>query len=256
MSEREAFLRAFHAANPAATSRALARGGSYERLAARARATMGLRPDARVLDLACGDGHLLRLMGTRAIGIDIALEDLHIACGSSSDSASGSRPRGHHVAQARAQALPFAAQSFDAITCHLAFMLFDDLESVVGQLTRVLRPGASFIALLGGGPTADGADTFHTFASMLPRAGRSFGDRRASSEAGWRELFSARDWRDLSFERWELDLSGSFDDVWRFLGSSYQLADAERVRTALREKFPGARVPLSIATYCATAIRR
>jgi hypothetical protein len=134
-------------------------------------------------------------------------------------------------------------------------MLFDDLEQVGSELARVLRPGAPFVALLGGGPTADGDDAFHAFASFLPK-GRALGDRRASSEAGWHALFDARAWRDVTFERWELDLSGSFDEVWTFLGASYQLAEPDRVRAALRERFAGQSVPLSIATYCATAFRR
>lgn len=230
MPSRETFLRQFHAERPGITSRAFARSGSYERLAAQI-------PRGRVLDLACGDGHLARLLdrGSTAIGVDISPEP------------------GPHV-RARAQALPFADASFDTVVCHLAFMLFDEVESVVAELARVLRPGGSFHALLGGGPTADGHDAFHAFAAHLG-TGRGLGDRRASSEAGWRELFAG--WSDPSFERWELDLSGTFDDVWTFLGSSYQLAaaDHDRVREAVRAAFPADPVPLRVATFYATVTR-
>jgi len=118
------------------------------------------------------------------------------------------------------------------------------------------RAGGTFIALLGGGPTAHGDDAFHAFARLLP-AGRALGDPRAKSEAGWRELFVARGWRELAFERWPVDLSGTFDEVWAFLGSSYQLApgDAERVRAALRAQFPGERVRCEVACYCASVRR-
>lgn len=238
MSERESWLRSFHAANPGVTSRAFARGGSYERLAAR------IPADARVLELACGDGALLRLLGARAVGLDLSYEEIVRG--------SDSRPR----VQARALALPFADGTFAAVTCHLAFMLFDHVEAVVNELHRVLEAGGSFHALLGGGPTAEGDDAFHAFAAMLPKQGRAFGDRRASSEAGWRELFDASRWRDIRFERWVLDLSGTFDQVWTFLGSSYQLEDADRVKQALRERYPIDPVPLSIATYYASVIRR
>jgi SAM-dependent methyltransferase len=235
--EREQWLRAFHDSHPGITARAFRRGGSYERLAARV-------PSGTVLDLACGDVTLV----PRAIGVDISREEL--------------RARPNSV-QARAQALPFRDQAFDAATCHLAFMLFDDIPQVVSEIGRVLRGGAPFIALLGGGPTADGDDAFHHFVHLLSRtkaAGpisnvHGFGDRRASSEAGWRELFAG--WRDIAFERWPLELSGSFDEVWTFLSSSYQLRDdaRDRIRTELRDAYPGEHVPCTVATYLATVTR-
>lgn len=239
VTERESFLRAFHDAQPGITSRAFGRGGSYAHLAARV-------PQGRVLDLACGDGTLLALLGPRAIGLDISRGELERA------RARDPGMRGRLV-QARAQALPFRDACFDAATCHLAFMLFDDIELVVAELARVLKPGAPFLALLGGGPTADGDDAFHRFAELLPRTALSFGDRRASSEAGWAELFAT--WRDLRFERWPLDLGGRFDDVWRFLAASYQLRDGERVRDALRAAFPGEHVPCTVVTFFATVTR-
>lgn len=241
--EREAFLRRFHDAHPGITSRALARAGSYERLAARV-------PAGAVLDLACGDGRLLRLLGPRAIGLDLSRRELAAASGSCVGHA--------HLVQARAQELPFADRSFDAATCHLAFMLFDEIERVVAELSRVLRPGAPLFALLGGGPSADGDDAFHRFARLMPPSDQRFGDRRASTEAGWRELFGVGrpgGWRDLSFERWPLDLGGPFEEVWRFLGASYQLTEAERVRDELRAAFSGEHVPCTVVTYLATVTR-
>ncbi len=236
MTESETFLAAFHGACPGVTSRAFARGGSYERLAAQV-------PSGRVLDVACGDGHLLRILGDRAFGVDLSAAEL-ARCKS-------------RVVQGRAQELPFADASFGAATCHLAFMLFSDLEGVVDELARVLMPGAPFLALVGGGPTGSGSDAFHAFARLLA-AGPALGDRRASSEAGWHELFGERAWRDVSFERWELDLSGSFDEVWELLGSSYQLVDDDRdgVRSALREQLPDERVECRVASYCARVTRR
>lgn len=212
MREREAWLRAFHARHPGITSHAFSRGGTYELIASRTR--------GEVLDLACGDRPI-----PGAIGLD--LTDGHVI--------------------GRAQELPFADASFDTVACHLAFMLFDDIELVAAEILRVLRPGGRFIALLGGGPTADGDDAFHAFARLVPR-GRGFGDKRASTEAGWRELFG----REPTFERHPVDLSGTFDEVWAFLGASYQAVD---VRDQLRAQFPGERVPLTVVTYFATVTR-
>ena len=238
MTASENFLREFHTAHPGSTARAFARAGSYARIAAR------VPRGARVLDLACGDGALLAELGTRATGIDLTLAELRV------------RAANARVACARAQALPFAPNSFDAVTCHLAFMLFDDIEAVVRELARVLVSGGDFFALLGGGPTANGDDAFHRFLALLPqRAAPRLGDPRAKSEAGWRDLFQG--WRLSPFERWELDLSGTFDQVWAFLGASYEV-DPERadpIRTALRAATRewGAHIPCTVVGYFARA---
>ena len=208
------------------TSAGLARGGSYEQLWARV-------AGQRVLDLACGD----RVM-PGAIGLDASRAELARASGL--------------VVCARAQALPFADRAFDAAVCHLAFMLFDDLPAVVAELARVLAPGATFHALVGGGPTGDGRDAFHVFAEHLPRS-PGFGDPRANREDGWRELFAG--WNDIAFERWPIDLAGSLDDVWAFLAGNYQLADADATRAAVHAAFPERVVPCTVATYYARVTR-
>jgi SAM-dependent methyltransferase len=230
VNEREAFLRRFHAARPGITSAALAgkragaAGDSYDVLAA------AVPRGGRVLDLACGDAYLLGKLGPGAVGVDLA-------------AAPG-------VVVGRAQALPFADRSFAACVCHLAFMLFDDLEAVVGELRRVVVPGGTFAAMLGGGPTAvaHDDDAFHRFLAIAAPGGMRFGDRRAASEAGWRELFGGAP----QFARLEVDLSGPFAEVWRFLGASYQLADPPRVRDQLAAHYGDRRVPCRVVLWLAT----
>ena len=228
--------------HPGITGHAVARAGSYARLAARVPA------GARVLDLACGDGVLLTQLGPRAIGIDLSREEL------------GRTPRS---VQGRAQALPFADASFDACTCHLAFMLFDAVEHVVTELARVLVPGGAFFALLGGGPTADGDDAFHRFLEILAPhvpAPLRLGDPRAKTEAGWQVLFAG--WGAISFERWELDLGGTFDEVWAFVGASYEVPAG--VAGQIRDELAAAtldltdatgRIPCTAVTWLARVVR-
>ncbi len=228
---RTSFLREFHAAHAGATSRAFAKTGSYARLAA------GVR--GRVLDLACGD-----LVMPGAIGVDVSMEEL-------------ARGDGVRV-QACAQALPFRAGAFDACVCHLAFMLFDDIEQVVAELARVIVPGGRFVALLGGGPVepAEEGDAFHRFLAIARPHLRpiALGDPRAKSERGWRELFA--NWSAPVFERVELELGGTFEHAWAFLGASYQLApeSAESVRAALYADL-GDRVTCRVACYLASVTR-
>jgi SAM-dependent methyltransferase len=254
VTDREVFLRRFHAARPGITASALARAGgdsSYDRLAA------AVPPGGRVLDLGCGDTHLIARLGrrgARAIGLDLAPSR-----GVAADAA------GAAIVGGRAQGLPFADRAFDACVCHLAFMLFDDLDRVVAELRRVVVPGGVFAAVLGGGPTAgvtgageDRDDAFHRFLAIAAPRGGGLGDRRARDEPGWRELFGHREAAGEGgprFERFELDLSGAFAEVWRFLGASYQLSedDAPAVRDRLRAAYAGRPiVPCRVVMWLAT----
>jgi SAM-dependent methyltransferase len=273
--DREAFLRRFHAARPGITSAALARGGTYHRLAALVPA------GARVLDLGAGDGLLCELLAARGaavIGVDFSREELARLAGRAARRAAADASAATSVAAAeappvpapcavlaRAEALPFADASFDAAVSHLAFMLMD-APAVVRELLRVLAPGGRFAALLGGGPVAepldpsgpDARDAFHRFLAIAGprlRAPR-LGDPRVRSERGFRELFAG--WTDVGFERWEVDLGGSFDEVWAFLGASYQLPreEADAVRAELAAQLgAGAegRVPCRMVTWLGTA---
>jgi SAM-dependent methyltransferase len=233
-------LRAFHDARPGLTSAALAATDSYARLAATV-------PHGRVLDLGCGDGHLCALLGDRAMGVDL-----------SHGEAAAARARGARVVQARASQLPFAAHAFDAAVSHLAFLLFDDAGAVAGELARVLVPGGSFAATLGGGPVAaphDGqGDAFHTFLALLgSSASPRLGDPRARGEAGCRELFAG--WSEPVLERHVVELS-DFASAWQFLGASYELSpdDAPRVRDELHAWWIAhpAQQRCSIVTWLAT----
>ena len=279
MSSAEQFFECAHAARPGMTSGVFERTRSYARLAA------AVADHPRVLDLACGDGPLLAMLPD-AIGLDRSAAELQRATRLG-------RGAGR-VVQGRAQSLPFAAGSFDACACHLALMLFDDLDLVTAELDRVLAPGGVVAAMLGGGPTASPAcepaiqsassrrrggrargsrvvagpvtgiagsssvakpDAFHRFLELAQPhfSARAFGDARARSEAGWRALWPT--WEVAPFERIEHDLSGSFVEIWAFLGSSYQLpaAAAEPVRTALHAELGDLDVRLRVVTYLAVA---
>jgi len=102
-------------------------------------------PEGPVLDLACGDGHLLALLQGATprrplLGVDLSRGELAAA-----------RTRlGPAVAlhQARAQALPLADASLAAVASHMALMLMADAPQVVAEIARVLRPGGRLLALV------------------------------------------------------------------------------------------------------------
>jgi demethylmenaquinone methyltransferase/2-methoxy-6-polyprenyl-1,4-benzoquinol methylase len=98
----------------------------------RAVRALGLPAGSRVLDLACGTGDFLTIAdhaGLRPFGLDLSWGML-VADHSG-------RPR----AQADGSRLPVATASVDGVTCGYALRNFTELDSVLEELGRVVRPG-------------------------------------------------------------------------------------------------------------------
>jgi SAM-dependent methyltransferase len=268
----EPFLRAFHARHPGITTAAYARGridgggSSYDALAAAVPAAA-----TAILDLGCGDGHLLALLagrpGRALVGVDLSAEELALARGRLGVTAA--------LLQARADELPLASASLDACVSHLAFTLMADAERVAGELARVLRPGATFAAVVGGGPAVDGGgNAFAVFLDLaaahlaaLPAGARAprLGDRRARHAAGLDELLGPAGFAPVTIERLVVDLGGSVDAVWATLASLYELAPLaaagrDAVEGAARAAFADlardGRVPCAMAVGLARTTRR
>lgn len=225
-------LRAFHAARAGGASAVFGGGrlvdgqSSYQWLAA------ALTPQRHriVLDLGCGDGLLLALLrlhlgtGARLSGLDMSPEELAVAAlrfGSS----------GVRLIAARAQAIPLANASQDAVVSHLALMLMDDVAAVLAEARRVLRPGGALVAVLGRGGL-DGAEAgFLTLLRALSATGPGCinwsTDGRIRSAEGIRELLQG--WDDVAIDEETLVVGVPVAGLWAFLDSAYYevgLADA------------------------------
>jgi SAM-dependent methyltransferase len=97
----------------------------------------GIRPGQRVLDVACGTGALTEAVAERVgprgavAGLDANPEMLAVA-------------RRKHGAiewhDGRAESLPFADGSFDAVVSQFGLMFFDDRVAALREMRRVLRP--------------------------------------------------------------------------------------------------------------------
>ncbi|GAA5512163.1 ubiquinone biosynthesis O-methyltransferase, mitochondrial [Deinococcus carri] len=98
----------------------------------------------QLCDLACGEGHLARLLaarGAQVTGVDRSAELLALARQEEAQS-----PRGITYVADDAQTLEHLPEAaFDGVVCHLALMDIPDLAATVQAVRRVLRPRGWFV---------------------------------------------------------------------------------------------------------------
>ncbi len=99
----------------------------------------GDRPTARLLDIACGTGFILRLaqgLFSHCVGLDFTPAML----------ARAPRGPGLGYVMATAESIPFREGSFDAVTAYSILHHMYDLPGMLAETRRVLRPGGWFYA--------------------------------------------------------------------------------------------------------------
>lgn len=99
---------------------------------------LGLLPPGRVLDIGCGPGVLVT--GLLAQGHEVCGVDFAPAMIEQCRATFASEPRAHFAVGA-IEALDFADDTFDAITCLGVVEYLDDDRAALRELHRVLRPG-------------------------------------------------------------------------------------------------------------------
>ena len=105
----------------------------------RKRAVKGLQ--GNVLDVACGTGDMvveLMKQGCTVTGVDISEEMLAIA--------KEKAPKATYKI-ADAERLPFADETFDAVTCAFGVRNFEHLEQGINEMLRVLKPFGTMVIL-------------------------------------------------------------------------------------------------------------
>ena len=106
-----------------------------------------LPPDARVLELGCGNGALWRETLDRVPPRwRVTLSDL--SAGMLDDARRGLAHGASrfHVARIDAQSIPFADQSFNAVVANHMLYHVPDRPRAYGEIARVLRPGGRLFA--------------------------------------------------------------------------------------------------------------
>ncbi|MEO6317436.1 MAG: methyltransferase domain-containing protein [Acidimicrobiales bacterium] len=97
----------------------------------------------RVLDVGCGEGQVARLARScgaeLAVGVDPTWGQVAVAT---------SRGGGASYGRAGAAALPFPADTFDAVVACLVFEHIREVDAAIAEVARVLQPGGRFLFFL------------------------------------------------------------------------------------------------------------
>jgi ubiquinone/menaquinone biosynthesis C-methylase UbiE len=87
--------------------------------------------------------------------------------------------------EADAENLPFAAASFDRITCRIAPHHFPDVGKAVQEVTRVLKPGGLFLLIDNIAPEDPALDTFNNTVEKW----RDLSHGRSYTQREWQTFF-------------------------------------------------------------------
>lgn len=130
-------------------------------------------PGQRVLDVACGTGALTVAVAERVaprgavLGLDANPEMLEVA----------RRKQGSiEWRDGRAESLPFADASFDAVVSQFGLMFFDDRVAALREMQRVLRPGGHLAVAV-----CDALEHSPGYAALAALLERLFGSTIADS---------------------------------------------------------------------------
>lgn len=144
----------------------------------------GVTSESRVLDLCCGTGDLALAMARHGRPAEVLATDFvpEMMAVAERKAAKRPLPAPLRFAQADAQALPFADESFDVVTVGFGVRNLPDRAADFREVRRVLRPGGRYLILeMSRPPFAPYRAVYHWYLrNMVPWIGGVVsGDRAA-----------------------------------------------------------------------------
>jgi SAM-dependent methyltransferase len=118
---------------------------NYEYCLHWAAAVRSTNPAARILDYGCGSGEVVRAGLER--GLDISGADEFYGGATSRDTVEKSGLLGSRIREIHGGRLDFDDRSFDLVLSNQVFEHVADLDRVVDEVWRVLKPGGMLVAL-------------------------------------------------------------------------------------------------------------
>jgi ubiquinone/menaquinone biosynthesis C-methylase UbiE len=129
----------------------LSTGGTYQDKTIFPGALRLLAPEAnkRYLDIACGEGSFLRLVGSEQPASDLYGIDAAPDLIAHAETLRKKDQRFHFsVADAQRVSAVVAPKSIDGATCLMAIQNIEHMDSVFKETAKVLKPGASFVIVM------------------------------------------------------------------------------------------------------------
>ena len=236
-----------------------------------------LRPGLHVLDLASGMGEPALALAA-AVGPTGHVTATDVEPGILAVAEESARKLGLtniSFRQADAQALPFADQSFDRITCRFGIMFLPDCGKALREALRVLRPGGRATYVAWGSPDqpfykatvgilrkhaqvpAPAADVPHPFRFAEPGS-----LRRTMEVAGFRDLREESRtipmiWPGPPQQLWEYfqEAAAAFRPLIDALPAERREAAVEEILAALGQHYQGRQMSFPGLTVLATGTR-
>ena len=145
-------------------------------------------PTSDVLDVACGNGSSAHVVaadfGATVTGCDYSAVNLERA--TSASRAAGLNRKTRFV-RGSAEHLPFAPESFDVTLCECSLCLFENMDTALQQVCRVLKPGGriGISDFFLNSPVPDSLDGLLGRVLCVAAAPSADGYREALSRAGF-----------------------------------------------------------------------
>lgn len=163
--------------------------------------SVSLKGSEKVLDIATGAGHTALAFAphvSECYGIDLTKEMIQVA----SKLASDREVSNVQFQIGDAEQLPFPDASFDIITCRFAAHHFRNVEKAVSEISRVLKPGGTFLLVDHYAPADSELDQFVNHVNRR----RDPSHVRESSLSEWESFFAKYSLSYREILKWDLPL--------------------------------------------------